>query len=340
MWPLKNERRLPGQFNTLRGSVATSGAAPGHRARNAPGHGADAHKIPRTPWGKTPTIPFDYAHTCMNHFIVLDLRETGEIADDVLADLAVTLCSSPLCDDMLVVQPSRRADVRLRIFGGDGLQADFCANGLLYASAKIGDELGRAAVTVETPSGVRRASRSGDAWQAEVGISARLDLDPARCGDLPVLGLVRAGEPHLVLGRPDVLPGFNIDRNQFEDFCRPLRDLTDIPGGTNVTIVFQHQNDRVLIRTFERGVGRQTFSCGTGAIAAVAAVYGTPDHARHFHVCSPGGMHSVYFDAERWHLAARPVRIGSGVLRDGQLCLPLEHLQSYRAEPAYISSAR
>jgi diaminopimelate epimerase len=263
----------------------------------------------------------------MNHFIVLDLRETCPVATQALSELASGLCSSPFSDDMLVLQPSEEADVRLRIFGGDGLEADFCANGLLYASSKIGEELGEDSVKVETPAGVRRAFRDGVQWQAEVGEAQRLDLDlPA---DLPVLGLVRAGEPHLVLGVPDALPGFNIDRGRFERYCNPLRDLTDIPGGVNVTIVFQQQEDSVLIRTFERGVRRHTFSCGTGAVSAIAAVYGTPDRKRRFHVCSPGGMHSIHYDGSSWHLAARPVRIGSGFLRDGQVCLPIDNLQNY-----------
>ncbi len=273
----------------------------------------------------------------MNHFIVLDLRETGEFSEEFLLDLGSKISSSPLCDDMLVLQPSKVADVRLRIFGADGLEADFCANGLLYVSSKIGDELGRDAVTIEMPTGVRRASRVGDAWQAEVGEAERLEFDPALCKNFPVIGLIRAGEPHLVLGLPEALPGFNIDRREFEQYCRPLPDLLDIPGGVNVTVVFQQQDDRVLIRTYERGVRRHTLSCGTGSVAATAAVFGTPDGPRRFHVCSPGGMHSIYFDGGHWHLIARPVRIGSGFLRDGQVCLPLEQLQHYYAEPRPIS---
>lgn len=281
----------------------------------------------------TPSLPLDYAHTCMNHFVVLDLRETFEVSPDVLSELSKTLCSSPLCDDLLVLQHSTKANVRLRIFGGDGLEADFCGNGLLYTASKIGEELGADTITIETPAGVRRATRAEDEWQAEVGVADRLDYDPEIFADLPVLGLIRAGEPHLVLDQPDALPGFNIDRRDFEAFCRPLRDLTDIPGGINVTVAFQRKDDNVLIRTFERGVSRHTFSCGTGAVAAVAAIYGTPDRARRFHVCSPGGMHNVFFDGEHWHLAARPVRIGSGYLSDGTICLPLEHLRHYSSVP-------
>jgi len=331
--PLKPQHGSPDHFGALRQTTAAAEAA-AHLAGRVAGHPEDAQGSAGNPPPATPAIPVDYAHTCMNHFVVLDLRKTGPIAAETLAALARVLCSSPLCDDLLVLQPVTNADVGLRIFGGDGLEADFCGNGLLYTASKIGDETGRDAVTIETPAGVRRASRLGDQWQAELGDAVRLDLDPELSGDLPVLGLMRAGEPHLVLDRPEALPGFNVDRARLEGFCRPLQGLTDIPGGINVTIVFQKQNDSVLIRTFERGVGRHTFSCGTGAIASIAAVYGTPDRARKFHVCSPGGMHSVTFDGEGWLLSARPVRIGSGVLVEGQLCLPLKQLQHYCAETA------
>ncbi|MDX1346170.1 MAG: hypothetical protein R3179_09740 [Sedimenticolaceae bacterium] len=266
----------------------------------------------------------------MNHFVVLDLRDNGEIAKEELSALASSLCSSAFSDDMLVLQLSDIADVRLRIFGGDGLEADFCANGLLYTSSKIGEELGSDTISVETPAGIRRAFRTGEEWQAEVGQAVRLNAGAYEEETLPLIGLMRAGEPHLVLGVPDDLPGFNIDRTLFESYCAPLRDRFGIPGGVNVTIVFQQQDDSVLIRTFERGVRRHTFSCGTGAVSAIAAVYGTPDSKRRFHVCSPGGMHNIFYDGENWHIAARPERIGSGYLQDGMLCLPLDDLRYYK----------
>lgn len=282
-------------------------------------------------------VPLDYAHTCMNRFVVLDLRQVESISQSELSDLAVNLCSSPFADDMLVLEASTTADACLRIIGGDGREADFCGNGLIYTASKIGHELGRDDVTIDTARGIRLAKRNGVEWDVEVGKAYRLDaeLDDSReklPADLPVLGLLRVGEPHLILGVPSELPGFYVDRADFENYCQSLRNITDVPGGINVTMVFQQEENSVLIRTYERGVSRHTFSCGTGAVSALAAVFGSPEEDKSFHVCSPGGMHSIRYVNGRWHIAARTERIGQGYLRDFTVHLPISGLTHYLAE--------
>ena len=281
-----------------------------------------------------PDLPLDYGHTCMNRFAVADLRQGALPPQARLAELATALCANPFADDLLLIEPSDLADARLRIFGGDGREADFCANGLLYVAAKLGDELGRDELTIETAAGVRAAVRRGAEWDAEVGQALVLGagVQGVRDGQLvgrPVLALIRAGEPHLVLGLPPELPGFHVERSVFEDYCRPLRDAAGIPGGVNVTMVFQHIGDSILIRTFERGVKRHTFSCGTGAVSAIAAVFGIPQEDRTFHVCSAGGMHGVRFADGRWHIEARPERLAQGWLKDQVIHLPLAGLTKY-----------
>lgn len=282
-------------------------------------------------------IPLDYAHTCMNRFVVLDLRYIKPIPQADLSDLAVNLCSSPFADDMLVLESATNADASLRIIGGDGREADFCANGLIYTASKIGQELGHEEVSIETPNGIRQARRKGVAWDAEVGRAHLLDAELSAARermpeDLPVIGLLRVGEPHLVLSLPSELPGFYIDRASFENYCQSLRDITSVPGGVNVTMVFQQAQDSLLIRTYERGVSRHTFSCGTGAVSALAAVFGCPEEDRSFHVCSPGGMHSIICIDGRWHIAARTERIGQGNLREQTIHLPIAGLTHYIAE--------
>jgi len=282
-------------------------------------------------------LPLDYGHTCMNRFAVLDLRQVRSPTSARLAELAKTLCANPFADDLLIIEPSANAnaDARMRIIGGDGREADFCANGLVYVSGKLGQESGREQVSVETPAGIRAASHRGVEWDAEVGEASLLDAERQRLmagalANRPVLGLIRAGEPHLVLGIPPELPGFHVTRSLFEDYCRPLRDITGIAGGVNVTMVFQQTEDSVLIRTFERGVKRHTFSCGTGAVSAIVAVFGIPTQDRTFNVCSPGGMHSIRYEDGRWHIAARPQRLARGYLSDDTIHLPLASLMDYR----------
>lgn len=280
-------------------------------------------------------LPLDYGHTCMNRFVVLDLRHSEHLLQQTqLIRLGMEMCASPFADDLLLIESSIRADARLRIFGGDGREGDFCANGLIYAAAKVAEELDREAVEIEMPSGICSAWREGNRWIAEVGTTSSIDPGEQirslqRSHGLPFIQLLRAGEPHLVLGKPTELTGFNIDRFVFEDYCRPLRDLTEVQGGVNITMAFQQDENSLLIRTFERGARRHTFSCGTGAVAAIAAVFGTPETDCNFHVCSPGGMHEITLKNGRWHIAARPERMGSGYLRDDTVHLPIPSLSLY-----------
>jgi diaminopimelate epimerase len=288
------------------------------------------------PLSNTDSIPAELGHTCMNHFVLLDLRGNEGLHWEALVELARTLCDAPIADDLLVLSEAPDADVRLQVIGRDGREADFCGNGMLYVAGKLGAERGRDEVTIASRSGVRRARRTGDQWTIEIGVvhdlSAQLD-DVAKeaLQGCPVLGLLRAGEPHLVLGTPDVLGGFHVTRQEFEQFCRPLRNVTDVPGGVNVTVVFAQSDDALLVRTYERGVERHTFSCGTGAVAAVAATVGHPAPSNVFRVCSPGGAHHVVCRDGSWWLTAMPQPVARGRLQDDALHLPLTQLAAYRS---------
>ncbi len=283
----------------------------------------------------TTMIPIELGHTCMNHFAILDYREVISPSDESLFDLSEIICATSVADDLLVLQTSDAADVRLRIFGGNRREGDFCGNGMLYVAAKVGTELQKDTITIESAIGIKTATNMGNEWKVEVGPATKMDqsLLVAR-QDFPKnifsYGLLKAGEPHLVIFHPIELEGFHVTRHDFENYCRPLCDMTDIPGGINVSMVFQIKFKSVLIRTFERGARRHTFSCGTGSVSAVVAVFGTPEQDDHFHVCAPGGSHDVIYENSRWYLAASPQRIGVGYLEGGTIHLPLEGLLPYK----------
>ncbi len=270
----------------------------------------------------------------MNHFVLIDFRSKPIPADDLLGMLAQTICNAPLADDLLVLQDSDKADGCLRVFGGDKREADFCGNGMLYVAAKLGRELHRNALTIESAAGIKRAEKLDGHWKVESGPCVFMQeeiVDKGQLKGVQVYGLVRAGEPHLVLYVPKIFDGFHVHRQDFEDFCRPLRDITRIDGGVNVTMVFQIGYRSVLVRSYERGARRHTFSCGTGSIAALAAVFGEPAQNSSFHVCSPGGMHDVVYEDKSWYLIASPQQVAVGQLQDGVIHLPLARLTAYES---------
>ncbi len=255
-----------------------------------------------------------------------------------MVDLARAFCEAPIADDMLVLLGSEVADARLRVIGGDGREADFCGNGMIYVAAKLGHELGRDEVLIESRGGVKRAVRQDAEWKIEVGAVSTLsselrDVPRDLLAGCPVRALLRAGEPHLVLDTPDELGSFHVTRQEFEAYCAPLRNVTGIAGGINVTVVFSSHRNSVLIRTYERGARRHTLSCGTGAVSAVASVFGTPDVPREFRSCAPGGAHRVGYRDGIWYLAASPQPIARGYLEHDVLHLPLSGMASYGEWP-------
>jgi len=132
------------------------------------------------------------------------------------------------------------------------------------------------------------------------------------------------------LYRPNIFPGFHINTKDFEAYCRPLRDITAIDGGINITVIFQIEFKSILIRTYERGAQRQTFSCGTGSVSAIAAIFDQPSNGAAFHVCSPGGMHEVLYENDRWYLQAAPHRTSTGYLQDTNMHFPFDGFIGYQ----------
>ncbi|MEY3689611.1 MAG: hypothetical protein RIT37_1173 [Bacteroidota bacterium] len=61
-------------------------------------------------------------------------------------------------------------------------------------------------------------------------------------------------------------------RFDFRSLAEPLRNHPDLPKGANVNLAMTMQGNLIKLRTFERGVERETAACGTGALAT-AYVY-------------------------------------------------------------------
>ena len=67
-------------------------------------------------------------------------------------------------------------------------------------------------------------------------------------------------DPRSVINNIDEVPVFEIGKE-----IRYLKEFS--PGGTNVNFI-NTRNNKVYIRTYERGVENETLACGTGAAAS------------------------------------------------------------------------
>jgi diaminopimelate epimerase len=66
--------------------------------------------------------------------------------------------------------------------------------------------------------------------------------------------------------------------------------------GINVNFVEQATDDKIIVRTYERGVEDETYSCGTGVTAAALVFYHNENGFNEVEVKTLGGTLTVEFD--------------------------------------------
>jgi len=96
------------------------------------------------------------------------------------------------------------------------------------------------------------------------------------------------------------------------------------PPGTNVNFVRFPSQDRMEIRTYERGVEDETLSCGTGVLAGSAVGLFTSRIRFPLHAVTQGGFELEVADLPgwRWSLAGDARVIAEGDLLAGALASP------------------
>lgn len=188
-------------------------------------------------------------------------------------------------DGLLVLERSRAAHARMRVFNPDGSEAEMCGNGarcvaryLRESTRRRGREKISARVTIETKAGLIGAVVSGGRVAMQMTEPTELTLDlTLNVGDQSLsLGVVNTGVPHAVV------PVKAVETVDVERLGRAVRQHPHFsPRGTNVNFIQQDANrsNRLLIRTYERGVEAETLACGTGVAAAaiLCALRAQPD---------------------------------------------------------------
>lgn len=200
-----------------------------------------------------------------NDFVILDNR-TGEY-DNLDNDRIKLLCDRRFGmggDGLMLLGKSSRYDFSMRYFNSDGHEGTMCGNG------------GRCLVAFAAHRNIRKYE-----FEAIDGYhnAEMLEFSPHRCiVKLKMIDLqkyeryspdsyfLNTGSPHLVKFVENVM------EYPVEEQGRYWRHHPDFPGGTNVNFV-EIAPDRLMVRTFERGVEAETYACGTGVTASAIAAY-------------------------------------------------------------------
>lgn len=212
-------------------------------------------------------IPFFKYNATGNDFVIIDDR-AGELTSLITTDWIRFLCHRRFgigADGVIIINRSEHGQALYPLvqFNADGSDAGMCANGTRSAIHYL--------ATAGGVPGELRLSVGGDRYSGRfeenqvhllMAKTDKIDLDLSGLQVSKQHGLFDTGVPHLVL---EVDDHHKIDLPKLGPFYRRHRLFS--PQGVNVNFFHRSSDGTIHIRSFERGVEGETFSCGTGIVA-------------------------------------------------------------------------
>jgi diaminopimelate epimerase len=226
-------------------------------------------------------IPFMKLSGSGNDFILIDNRK-GKVPSRRASALAAKVCTHRMSvggDGLILIEGSRRANFRWRLFNADGSEAEFSGNGARCAARfaylkRIAPKRMRfetLAGLIEAEIVTARANPGGPRKQVTEAVKVRfpdprdlrLNVKVSVGGTERTAHFLDTGVPHCVYLVDDP------DSTDIVGIGRPTRHHPLFqPAGTNVNFIKVLDPHRIRIRTYERGVEDETLACGTGSIAS------------------------------------------------------------------------
>lgn len=255
-------------------------------------------------------IPFAKMHGAGNDLIVIDCLEGDPVEDwESFARFALDRRLGIGGDQLLLIQPSRRADFFMGVRNPDGSRAEMCANGVRAFFKYLRDRglTHEDALQIETLAGVVRPRWLGED-QVEVemtrpvlepekiptalpGPAPVLDAAVEVCGQTLLVTPVSMGNPHCVVFVDDP------ESADLETLGPALENHPVFPQRANVELVACRSRDTLEQRTWERGTG-ETLACGSGACAAAVAAILSGRAERVLEIRLRGGTLGVRWPAD------------------------------------------
>ncbi|MBO4473012.1 MAG: diaminopimelate epimerase [Clostridia bacterium] len=235
-------------------------------------------------------IAFTKMHGAGNDYIYIDLFDSPLDFDP--NDLARKMSPRHFSvggDGVVLILPSTLADAKMRMFNLDGSEGKMCGNAIRCVAKYLSDHglTKKDVITVETLSGIKtlRLFKEGGKVKrvsVEMGVA---NFTPA---EIPVLfeKTEMVDEPVTVLGKEYRMTAVSMGNPHAVIFTTGVaaldlaamgptfETLPIFPERVNTEFAEMIDDKTILMRVWERGSG-ETFACGTGASATVAAAVKT-----------------------------------------------------------------
>ncbi len=209
-------------------------------------------------------IKFSKYHGAGNDFIMINAMN-GQIL--LSEEIIYKMCDRRIgigADGLIILMPSESHNFRMRYYNCDGKESTFCGNGgRCIAAFAYQQGLIKETATYEAVDGshnVNVSQISPNEYHVELSMrdimSYKLENDSL---------LIDTGSPHYVK-KVQNLDNLNVNKEGAE--IRYDKNIS--ADGVNVDFLLK-KDDKIFIRTYERGVENETLACGTGVTASAIA---------------------------------------------------------------------
>ena len=229
-------------------------------------------------------INFTKMHGCANDYIYVDCLEGLDFNPNELAKVMSPRHFSVGADGLVCICASDVADAKMRMFNLDGSEGMMCGNAIRCVGKYLYDNgiCKSDEITIETLSGIKTLKLNIDGNHVErVTVEmGKASFEPA---DIPIaqsepalkqelamanrnweFTAVSMGNPHAVIMTE------NIDALDLPKIGPEFENHPLFPERVNTEFIEKIDPTHLRMRVWERGSG-ETYACGTGACATVAA---------------------------------------------------------------------
>jgi diaminopimelate epimerase len=227
-----------------------------------------------------------------NDFVLLDNR-SGSF-DSKNTKLVSFLCDRRMgigADGLMLLEnhPDPAVDFTMRYYNSDGNEASMCGNGgrcIAAFAVHLGVIKNTDLYSFEAVDGMHQAAYKNGIVSLKMS-----DVKSVKTGD--AYYFLDTGSPHYVAHKN------NIEDINIVEFGRNIRYSDEFkPGGTNVNVVEEISHNHIKVRTYERGVEDETYSCGTGVVASAISTYIKDKQTQSFVITVKGGQLQVSFEGK------------------------------------------
>lgn len=185
-------------------------------------------------------------------------------------------------DGLVLVMPTARFDVKMRMFNADGTEAEMCGNAIRCIAKYVYQHniVRKSILKIDTLAGEIVAEILLDKKDIRIAVDMGKPIFSAK--EIPVkidrdtvinypyykyhINCVSVGNPHCVIFVDKITDDMVLKHGA------KLEKADIFPKRINVEFARIIKRDEIKMRVWERGTG-ETLSCGTGAVAVAASAY-------------------------------------------------------------------